>query len=221
MRTVQREFVDFKIASIPNINEMLINFHNKKYSTKKITKELNAQGYLCSSTAVWRYCKHIGLKFPVWRFKSDSDNPMLGKFGSLSPFWKGGKTIRTELFYNSLEWRNKRFEIMQRDNFSCMNCGTEPTKVRRFLNVHHIIPLSKNWNLRLKDTNLITLCKHCHKITSGTILGSAIRKEVVFKKYFKSLLKDNNIEFRKFSGIWRALNHCRTPEETQEIIDSL
>ena len=31
------------------------------------------------------------------------------------------------------------------------------------LEVHHILPISKSWNKRLKNSNLITLCHLCHK----------------------------------------------------------
>jgi hypothetical protein len=44
-------------------------------------------------------------------------------------------------------------------------CGFTPTKSRNSLNAHHIIPLSKNWNLALENSNLITLCITCHKST--------------------------------------------------------
>ena len=67
-------------------------------------------------------------------------------------------------------WQKKRLEIMNRDEFMCMNCAdTEST-----LNVHHISYNGSNpW-----ETNselLITLCEPCHKKeTSDLIIAENI-----------------------------------------------
>jgi len=51
--------------------------------------------------------------------------------------------------------RNIRWEIWERDNFTCLNCGE-----RKRLTIDHIIPESKGGTL-VKE-NLQTLCKSCN-----------------------------------------------------------
>lgn len=57
-------------------------------------------------------------------------------------------------------WQKRRLEILDRDNWSCVNCGWEKEE----LNVHHkwyddgVEP----WDH--VDECLVTLCKKCHKM---------------------------------------------------------
>ena len=57
------------------------------------------------------------------------------------------------------EWRDVRFDILQRDKYRCRNleCGST-----QGLDVHHIVPKKHRPNLMLERTNLLTLCKRCH-----------------------------------------------------------
>ena len=54
-------------------------------------------------------------------------------------------------------WKTKSKEIRKRDGCCCW-CSSEDN-----LGVHHIDPLINNWDLRLENSNLITLCPSCHK----------------------------------------------------------
>ena len=66
------------------------------------------------------------------------------------------------------EWQAKALAIKARDGWSCAICGWEPASIaeRRFLHVHHICPRSTHPELRLCDSNLITLCWHHHCMVS-------------------------------------------------------
>jgi hypothetical protein len=55
-----------------------------------------------------------------------------------------------------LEFRKIRGNILERDDYTCQNCGA-----RRYLHVHHKKPLSEGGDN--SNSNLITLCKDCHK----------------------------------------------------------
>lgn len=60
---------------------------------------------------------------------------------------------------NSEQWKTKRKEIIQRDNFTCCACGA----FGKTLNVHHL-SYDKNkeyWNY--PNSNFVTLCSDCHK----------------------------------------------------------
>lgn len=54
-------------------------------------------------------------------------------------------------------WQKKRLEIMQRDNFACLNCCSKD----KTLNVHHVIYVKglDPWDY---GDSLLTLCEECH-----------------------------------------------------------
>lgn len=56
-------------------------------------------------------------------------------------------------------WQKRRLEIMQRDEFSCTECGAED----KTLNVHHVYYTrgADVWNY--PDHALLTLCNDCHE----------------------------------------------------------
>ena len=47
------------------------------------------------------------------------------------------------------------------------------------LEVHHISPISKSWNKRLKNNNLITLCSTCHKMADNNDISIAMLKAMI------------------------------------------
>lgn len=58
---------------------------------------------------------------------------------------------------------------MKRDLYLCVACRhLLPGTIRQFnnedLSVHHIRPLNTNYELRLNDENLITLCRNHHEM---------------------------------------------------------
>lgn len=106
---------------------------------------------------------------------SGENNPMYGIYGENAPGWKGGITSERDEFYNSLEYREWRRSVFERDSYTCQDCG----HIGGVLNAHHILPY-RDWKeprFSLNIKNGITLCKKCHDIT--------IWKEYeFFNKYF-------------------------------------
>ena len=74
-------------------------------------------------------------------------------------------------FYLSKEWKEKRKEILKRDNHECQRCKRYG-KVTKASVVHHIKHLDKYFELGLKNNNLISLCDSCH---------NAVHPEKAFK----------------------------------------
>ena len=59
-------------------------------------------------------------------------------------------------FYRSEAWARMRYEVLK-DNPRCVVCGRMAKDT--VMNVDHIQPLHKRWDLRLSRRNLQTLCR--------------------------------------------------------------
>lgn len=84
-------------------------------------------------------------------------------------------------FRSSIAWQKTRREIKVRDKFMCQVCVTEKyntTLKYNFTNleVHHIVPIFEDWNLRLDMNNCITLCRYHHELAED---GTISRKELM------------------------------------------
>lgn len=87
------------------------------------------------------------------------------KKGSKNVHWKGGVSVsnRTEKqnFMSSLEWKKLRKKVFERDDYTCQLCFARGGT----LNADHIKPYLFFPDLRLKITNIRTLCVSCHRKT--------------------------------------------------------
>lgn len=64
-------------------------------------------------------------------------------------------------FYKSTKWKAKRINILKRDDYLCREC-IRYGKTTGATTVHHVKPLETHEELRLDNTNLISLCSKCH-----------------------------------------------------------
>lgn len=70
----------------------------------------------------------------------------------------------SDFFHSSAKWTRKSKAIRERDHHLCQAClhGIDGAGIRYThdgLEVHHIVPISEDYDLRLDDDNLITLCR--------------------------------------------------------------
>ena len=91
---------------------------------------------------------------------------------------------REDKFRNTTAWRNKREEIKKRDRYLCQACLNELSGTERRLNtedlsVHHIRPLKTNFELRLDDDNLITLCAFHHELAENGRISASELKDII------------------------------------------
>ena len=68
-------------------------------------------------------------------------------------------------FHRTQAWQDKSIEIRRRDHYLCQCCirlmhGTMRKHNYDDLSVHHIVPIAEDYEQRLDDDNLITVCGH-------------------------------------------------------------
>lgn len=76
---------------------------------------------------------------------------------------------RSDRFRKTKAWTNKSIEIRQRDRYLCQVCLRNLYNTLSFLNyktveVHHITPIEEDYDRRLDNDNLISLCSYHHKM---------------------------------------------------------
>lgn len=91
------------------------------------------------------------------------------------------KDTKANRFRNSKAWLKKSKEIRTRDKYLCQVCinnlyNTINTYNYDKLEVHHITSIEEDYNRRLDNDNLITLCNTHHKMAE---MGK-IPKEVLY-----------------------------------------
>jgi 5-methylcytosine-specific restriction endonuclease McrA len=96
---------------------------------------------------------------------------------------KKAKRANSERYFKLLEtpeWKERRREILERDNYTCQKCGQQgngkhdphckldpPTGALNPLHVHHIRYNGLPWEAA--DEDMITLCRNCHMEEHGRI----------------------------------------------------
>lgn len=81
------------------------------------------------------------------------------------------KDSRAYHFRNSNKWILKREEIKKRDKYLCRVCLKHGRFIYQDVQVHHIIPINKDYDKRLDSNNLITLCTLHHKDAERCIIS--------------------------------------------------
>lgn len=106
----------------------------------------------------------------------------------------GEKPVRKKIrtiqngFRSTQAWKRKSIEIRQRDRYLCQICirmlyGTEQQYNNHDIQVHHIIPVAEDYDRRLDNDNLISLCERHHEaaehgdIPRGILLAIAREQE--------------------------------------------
>jgi hypothetical protein len=83
--------------------------------------------------------------------------------GKNAPNWQGGKTKLSKQIKNSLEYKNWRRAVFERDNYTCVICGARNGNGKKIeLNADHIKPFCNYPELRFVLDNGRTLCRSCH-----------------------------------------------------------
>ncbi len=84
------------------------------------------------------------------------------KWGRRNKYYKNES--KASRFRSTNAWTQKAERIKIRDLYLCRVCIKEGRITNRNLSVHHIIPLREDFDKRLDDSNLITLCERHHRM---------------------------------------------------------
>lgn len=103
--------------------------------------------------------------------------------------WESSKDSTASAFRRTVAWTKKSKRIRTLDNHLCLCCLAElKGTIRRYntqdLQVHHIVPVEEDYELRLVEDNLITVCEKHHEMCESGTIGRSIQEELV-KKYRK------------------------------------
>jgi len=79
--------------------------------------------------------------------------------------WKGGITPEMERLRKSLEYKQWRKAVFERDNYTCQSCGVHSSMGKAvYLHAHHTKLFSKYSKFRYDISNGVTLCSVCHNM---------------------------------------------------------
>lgn len=78
--------------------------------------------------------------------------------------WKGGISPINHRIRNSMQYKDWRTVVFERDNYTCQKCGSKNGNGKAiYLNAHHILSFAGCPEKRFDIENGITLCSDCHK----------------------------------------------------------
>lgn len=87
--------------------------------------------------------------------------------GDKAPNWQGGKTDAETCRMNGWQWKKRRLEVYERDEWTCQDCGCKclaksraKAAPKRTIQCHHVVRRRDGGGDEL--TNLVTLCLSCH-----------------------------------------------------------
>ena len=87
-------------------------------------------------------------------------------------------------FRRTNRWQKKREEIKQRDLNLCQICIRELYNTKnkyntKDLSVHHNIPINENYDKRLDNDNLLTVCGYHHKMCEKGEISRKIVQKII------------------------------------------
>jgi len=136
-----------------------------------MSNEFQTKCPLCNHILYKRYeglvCKNHKCKLYFklgkgWVYLTDKSR----EYQIINSMWDSNSRLR----FNK-KWIEIKAKIIQRDNYKCQFCEynfSNDFDRTNGLEVHHIIPASKESTLFLDEDNLITVCKKCHKKLHST-----------------------------------------------------
>ena len=93
-------------------------------------------------------------------------------------------------------WTKKSKQIRARDGYLCQICIRNLYKTTKRYNaeqleVHHIISVREDYDLRLEDSNLITLCERHHQMAERGEISAKALLEIAAEQEEKRISESN------------------------------
>lgn len=151
------------IHDIIRNKEMLEKVYRESASMAEVAKRLG-----CGETLVHTWIHNLGItpkprpatqkgKIVLEKTRKMQSEQAKLRTGEKNPNWRNGATPYNMLIRGK-QWRERRRLVLSRDNYECVECGSDIN-----LHVHHIKLVSKFPELVNDLNNLKTLCAVCHR----------------------------------------------------------
>lgn len=93
------------------------------------------------------------------------------------------KATHITKFRSSSKWQRKREIILSLDHYLCALCKKQSVYNSESLEVHHIVSLADDFDRRLDEDNLITLCSLHHEEADNGRISRNELSEIVNMRY--------------------------------------
>ncbi len=107
------------------------------------------------------------------------------KRGQKCPEKKSYRNRNTEMnkFYSSYRWQKIREQVKKDNLYQCKICMLFGETVPNYADdVHHIVPILEDWELRYEYSNLLPVCEHHHY---NVIHKENLNSKNKIEKYFQ------------------------------------
>lgn len=120
-------------------------------------------------------------------------------------------------------WREKREEIKKRDLHLCQICIRELyNTVTKYntneLSVHHNIPINEDYNKRLDNDNLITVCSYHHEMCENKKIPRDIVQKIINEQEMDTPLSSKTEKWKKFLHLPPTFTLKKFPHQHKSII---
>lgn len=98
--------------------------------------------------------------------------------------WNTREDSKAYSFRKTNAWTQKSKQIRKRDRYLCLCClNNLPGTVKQYnaddISVHHIIPLEEDFDSRLEELNLISVCGVHHEMCEAGKIARAVQRKLV------------------------------------------
>jgi len=139
--------------------------------------------YILQSPEIREKIKKTNMERYNVEYYTQTDKMKQMNLGDKNINWKGGITPKNTKIRESIEYKQWRKSIFEKDDYTCQVCGERGGK----LQAHHLENFADNPDLRFNIENGITTCFNCHhpsiKGSFHNIYGSRNNTRQQFEEY--------------------------------------